>query len=251
MLSQLKRFITPRRVYWTIVVLSFLLSGYYVLVYSQEQDELALIARDIVNAASASSKVEQVLALRSFIRKHVRPDGLEIEGRPFLRASAREILETGKGFCGEATRTFICLAHHLGIEAQRVNLYGRLNHVVAEVELEPERWVLVDVQENDGTNGFLDRKWWGINEVLLDDDSPFMDYSNLHLRRLPLINLFVQRIKIRNGYVTWVLENPALIKAWFFGLLGVSMILIWFLDRALRRFYAHRLGVPFPRKRTT
>lgn len=248
MFSQTKRFITPRRVYWTIVILSFLLSGYYVLVYYQEQDQLALKARDIVNAANAGSKEEQVRALQSFIRTHVRPDGLEIEGRPFFRASAREILETGKGYCGEATRAFICLARHLGIQAQRVNLYGRLNHVVAEVELEPGRWVLVDVQENENTNGLLDRAWWGVYDVVLEDGSPFIDYSNLHLRRLPVINLFVQRIKMRNGYVTWILENPALIKAWLFGFIGVSMMLIWFVDRVLRRVYARRLGVPFPRR---
>lgn len=247
MFSQLKQFITRRRVYWTVVVLNFLVSGYYVLVYYEEQDQLAMKAHEIVNAADPRSREEQIIALQSFIRQHVRYEGLTIEGRPFLRASATEIIETGKGYCGEATRAFICLAHHLGIESQRVNLYGRINHVVAEVELEPDRWVLVDLQENNATNDLLDGKWLTLNDIFAHAESPFVDYSNVHLRRLPIINLFVQRIKLRNGFVTWVLENPSLLKALLFGFAGVGFVLIWFLDRGLRRFYAHRLGVLFPR----
>lgn len=243
--NQLKNHITLRRIYWTAVVVSFLVSGYYVVDYYQEQHELQLKAREIVQVANARSTEEQIVALRSFIRKHVRSAGLAIDGRPFLRASAVEILEAGKGYCGEATRTFICLARQLGIEAQRINLYGRINHVVAEVELTPDRWVLVDLQENDATNGLLDAQWLTVNDVLAHDESPFVDYSNLHLRRLPIVNLFVQRIKMKNGFVTWLLENPSLMKALLLALTGVMLILLWFVDRVLRRFYARRFGVTF------
>lgn len=232
-----------RRVYWGVIVLCLMASGYQVLQYQREQRWLAGKAQAIVQAVNAQSREEQIKALQDYIRRHVRYEGLAIEGRPFLRATAEQVLATGEGFCGEATRTFIALARPLGIRAQRVNLHGRANHVVAETELEPDRWILVDVQENPITNSFLDKRWWNLDEATTGDGSLFAYHSNLNLRRLPVINLFVQRIKLNHGWVSWVLKNPPLIKAYIFASLAVLLISLWMLDLVLLKVYSRRLGV--------
>lgn len=238
-----------RRVYWGVIVLCLMASGYQFLEYQREQRWLAGRAQEIVDAAHARSREERIKALQGYIRRHIRYEGLTIEGRPFLRATAEQVLVTGEGFCGEATRAFIALARPLGIRAQRVNLHGRANHVVAETELAPGQWVLVDVQENPVTNAFLDGRWWRLDEAMVDKASPFAYYSNINLRRLPIINLFVQRIKLDIGWMSWVLENPPLLKAFLFAGLASLFASLWVLDRILLRAYAGRLGVGLPSAR--
>lgn len=232
-----------RRVYWGVIVLCLMASGYQVLQYQREQRWLAGKAQAIVQAVNAQSREAQIKALQAYLRQHVRFEGLSIEGRPFLRATAEQALLSGQGFCGEATRAFIALARPLGIRAQRVNLYGLANHVVAETELEPDRWILVDVQENPATNPFLDKRWRNLDDAITGDGSPFSYYSNLHMIRLPVVNLFVQRIKISHGWGSWVLENPPLIKAYLFASLAVLLISLWMLDLVLLKVYSRRLGV--------
>src|SRR5207253_1417777 len=133
--------------------------------YRSEQQWLRDKAADIVGGAHATTAAEEVVALRDYVRKHVRYEGVDANDRPFLRASARETLESGRGYCGEAIRAFICLARQRGIQAQRVNLYGPINHVVAEVQTGPDREVLVDVQDNPQTNPILDSQEWTVREI--------------------------------------------------------------------------------------
>lgn len=223
-------------------------SGYHVWQYYREQDWLAQKAQEIVRTAQASTREAQILALRDYIRRHVRYEGLSEKGRPFLRATAKETLETGKGFCGEATRAFIGLAHGLGIRAQRVNLYGRITHVVAEVELTPGYQVLIDLQDNPVTNPILDQRWKTLDEVIGPKDSLWRDYSNINLRRVPLLSLFMQRVRLRNTVVSWSLENPPLMKAFFLAGVGFSFIVFYLMDWILLRVYAFRLGL-WPRRR--
>jgi len=184
-----------------LLVLCLLAIGYHVWQYHRDQRWLAWKARQIIEAARAFDREAQILALRDYVRTHVRFEGLSVEGRPFLRATARETLVTGKGFCGEATRAFIGLARSIGIQALRVNLYGRVDHVVAEVELTPGRWVLVDLQANPVTNHVLDERWWTLDEIMASEERLWWDYSNINLRRLPFINLFVRRIRLKVGMV--------------------------------------------------
>jgi hypothetical protein len=232
-----------RRFIQAAIGVLLLLSGYYALQYQREQRWLSDEAQRIVAETGASTRADQVRALRDHVRRHVRHEGVDVEGRPFFRASAKETLTSGQGYCGEATRAFICLARQLDINAQRVNISGELDHVVAEVEVEPRKWVLVDPQHNPRANGFLDQKAWSLREAITAKDSPFTEYSNLNLRRAPLVNLFVQRVKLHPGWLTWTMENPVLIKAQVDGGLAALLVGLYGLDRLLRRFYAHRLGV--------
>src|SRR5262249_51476791 len=151
----------------------------------------------IVCKANATTTQEEVIALRDHLRQSVRWEEAERDKRPFLRDSARETLESGLGYCGESTRAFISLARQRQIYAQRVNLYGRVNHVVAEV-MEPDGDFLVDAQKNKDTNWIFDQRPWGVEELLLAEGMPFDDYSNLHLRRAPVLGPWIQRVKLRN-----------------------------------------------------
>ena len=232
-----------RRIYWLITVAFFLAAVYEYVQYRREQAWLGERAREIVGAASATTTQDKVLALRGYVRQHVHYEALSKEDRPYLRDTAKATLETGQGYCGEAVRAYINLAAQVGVNAQRVNLHGRLQHVVAETEVSPGKWVLVDVQDNLDANKFLDAKSMTVDQLINDPDSPFYDYSNLNLRRVPLVSSVVQRVKLHNGPLTWLVENPTLLKAVLLALADTSLIGFWGFDRLLLRFYAYRLGV--------
>jgi hypothetical protein len=231
------------------VLLSLVLSVQAYISYRSEQAWIAVKARQIVAESGAKTREEQIRALQRFVKTNIRRENAPVEGRPFLRSSARESIESGQGWCGEATRAFIALARPLGISAQRMNLHGTINHVVPEVELRRGRWVLVDIQDSTVTNAILDPKLKEVDEVIGVPGSPFVDYSNINLRRAPGLNLVVQRIKLHNTILGWLLESPQLMRAVFFGGLAALIVGIVIADRLLIRLYSHRLGIAFKPRR--
>ncbi|NOT61638.1 MAG: hypothetical protein HOP19_15595, partial [Acidobacteria bacterium] len=151
-------------------------------------------------------------------RRTVRWQGAPMEGRPFLRNTTSETLQSGQGYCGEVTRAFINLADAAGIKAQRINLYGSHLHVVAEAELNPGKNVLVDGQ-NPPTIVELEP----LDQVMLRPE--YDDYSTLNVRRVGLSWLFA-RVKLQMGALTYWTENPHALKATFwFGLAGLLISL--------------------------
>ncbi|MDR3639309.1 MAG: transglutaminase-like domain-containing protein [Isosphaeraceae bacterium] len=236
-----------RKSAWALILGAVAASSFCLLRYRQEQQWLAGKAQDIVGQANAQTRREKVMALRDYVRQHVSYRGVPQDGRPFLRDSAYETLKSGRGWCGEAARALVNLTARLGISGQRVNLYGRVNHVVTEVEIEPGTFALVDPQDNPDTNPYLDRKDWTLDEVIADPSSPFKDCSNLNLQRVPLLNAVVQRVRLRASWFTWTLENPWLILAQVFFLVFTLASLAMLLDKVLLRIYASRLGVSVSR----
>ena len=235
-----------RKAAFGIVFLLFGIGGYCLLRHYQDQKWLAVKANEIVRRAGAKTRREQVMALRDYLRRNVRCEGALHDGRPFLRDSARTTLESGRGYCGESTRAFINLAAQLGFKAQRVNLYGRVNHVVAEVEIDPGKSILVDPQDNTSTNPYLDARDRTLDRVVGRTNSLFQDYSNIHLRRLPLISFFVQRVRMRKNWLTWTMENPWLIRADCFLAASLLLLFAMLVDSILIRLYAYRLGIVSP-----
>lgn len=189
-------------------------------------------ARALVAAAHAVTPREKVLALRDYIRSHVTKVGYPQEGRPFLRATAAEVLRSGKGWCGETSRLFICMAAGVGIPAQRINLYGRLQHTVAEAEIGPHDRVVVDC-----FNPPIVEDLEPLDRVILRPD--YDDYFTLNLRRLRMTWL-VTRVKLQLGPLTYWTEQPHLLKCslWLtltFGLAGACLA-----RRALRAYLLRR-----------
>jgi hypothetical protein len=93
----------------------------------------------------------------------------------------------------------------VGIRAQRINLYGAVNHVVAEVELKPGERVIVDSQ-----NPPLLPDLETLDHVILRPE--YTDYSTLNLRRLRL-SWLVSRVKLEMGPLTYWTESPNALKA--------------------------------------
>lgn len=191
------------------------------------------LALQVVREARASTPREQVIALRDYIRAHVTHEGVPLDGRPFLRASARETLLSGKGYCGEVTRTFICMAGALGMRAQRINLWGKAPHVVAEVELAPKERVVVDCQNPPAIPDLEP-----LDKVILRPE--YDDYYTLNLRRLRIAWIF-SRVKMQMGPLTYWTENPHALKAalWFF---LAWLIAMGHIARILLRYLLHRRG---------
>jgi hypothetical protein len=239
-----------RRLYGVLVVLCLLVATYEYVSYRRDQRWIAAFTRNVVPANAG--REQQVVALREYVRRNIRFEQAPLGDRPFLRASARETLASGQGYCGEATRAYIAMARTLGISAQRVNLHGTVvSHVVPEVELGPDRWALVDIQDNPNTNPILDSGWKQADEVVGFAGSLFYDFSNINLRRLPLVNHFVRRIRLNSTEFTWLLENPRLIMAVGAALLAVLLIIVWIADHALIRIYSRRLGVGYVGRRSS
>lgn len=201
------------------------------------------VAERVVRDAHATAPREQVVALRDYVRAHVTWEGApgENDPRPFLRATAEETLRSGVGYCGEDSRLFINLARSMGIEAQRVNLYGRVMHVVAEVELVPHERLIVDAQSPPMIDGLEP-----LDQVILRPE--FDDYYTLNLRRLHL-GWLVSRVRLEMGPLTYWLENPHALKAALWGSLLAVVVgarlartaLRYFL---LRRGWVHRSSLP-------
>jgi hypothetical protein len=225
------------------VVVVLLAAGYETVLQEQDRRYVAAVARQVVTEARAASPRERVLALRDHLRAHVTFHGAAHgdSERPFLRSSAGETLRTGKGYCGEVTRAFICMADTVGIRAQRINLYGRLKHVVAEAELGPNERLIVDCQNPPQVAGLepLDR-------VILRPD--YDDYYTLNLRRLHLSGV-VRRVKLAMGPLTYWTENPHALKAGFWALLALLLVAPGLIARLVRlylrkRGWIHRSDVP-------
>ena len=147
--------------------------------------------------------------MRSYLQRTVSYHGAPYTDRPFFRASAGDILRSGKGYCGEDSRAFVCLAHALDIPARRIYLYGKKMHVVAEADLGPDEKVIVDCQNPPQIEDLEP-----LDQVLARTD--YDGYSTLNLRRLHLAWL-TPRVELSSGYVSYLTENPHALQAllWF------------------------------------
>lgn len=202
--------------------------------YHRDDQFVRAVAERVVREAGATDTRAKVVALRDYLRGHIGNEGLARDGagRPFLRESAAETLRSGKGLCGEVSRAMIVMARSLGIRAQRVNLYGSSQHVVAEVEIAPHEYVIVDAQ-NPPWIPDMER----LDKAILRPE--FGDYSTLNLRRLHL-QRFIPRIKLDMGLLTIWLERPHLIRATFFFLAALLVLGVVILRYAVRGFLHQR-----------
>ncbi|MGE3949428.1 MAG: transglutaminase domain-containing protein [Blastocatellales bacterium] len=197
--------------------------------YRQIQEDRYIddLAGRIVSQAGARTPLEKVTALREHILNNVRFQGAAYDDRPFFRATAAETLQSGLGYCGEVTRAFINLAGAEGIRAQRINLWGRTPHVVAEAELSRGDNVIVDCQYPP-----MIPKLEKLDNVILSPD--FDDYYTLNLRRLHL-NWLMTRVRTRLGPATYWLENPHALKSFLWGGSVALLLVFWFATGCFRK----------------
>lgn len=207
--------------YWSAITMALVMSLFEAGVQRQNSRYIKSVAEEVVQKAGAKDSRARVIALRDYLREHISFQGAPYNDRPFLRASAADTLRSGKGYCGEVTRAFIRLADAVGIKAQRINLYGSDNHVVAEAELQPGERVLVD-----GQNPPHVRELEPLDQVMQRPE--YDDYSTLHLRRLHL-NWLVTRLKLEMGPLTYWIENPHALKSSLWLALALALLIARFL----------------------
>jgi hypothetical protein len=215
-----------------ITVLLLVLAGREAVLQREEAARVRAFAGAVVREAGAATPRAKAIALRDYLRANVTHIGAPVQDRPFLRATAGETLASGQGYCGEVSRVFICMARSQGIPAQRINLFGRQGHTVAEVDLGPEGLFIVDCQ-SPPTIPDLER----LDDVIRRPE--YSDYSTLNLRRTGLEVIF-SRLKFQLGYLTYLTENPhAIMAAFWAGLLGLFWTAVG-LRRAFRWVLARR-----------
>jgi hypothetical protein len=220
--------------FWVVVLLSITMCVVESVRQNMATAFVSSVAWAVVNDAKAIDSRSRVIALRDYLRKNVTYDGAPVEERPFLRATASETLLSRKGYCGEVTRAFIRMAAAVGVRAQRINLFGKRMHVVAEAELSPGNNVIVDSQNPPHIEELEN-----LDRVILRAE--YDDYSTLNLRRLKL-NWLVSRIKLNVGQLTYWTENPHALKAGLWLLLALSLISAKGFLMCARRFARYYLA---------
>lgn len=231
-----------RHAFWLLVGLLCVPTTLEAWLQTREDAFIRETALRVVHEAGAETPRDRVIALRDYVRSHVTYHGAPgdrgtPDTRPFLRETAEETLRSGLGFCGEDSRVFINLARAIDIPAQRVNLYGRTMHVVAEVELEPHQRLIVDAQSPP-----LIPDLEPLDEVMLRPE--YDDYYTLNLRRLHL-GWLVSRVRLEMGVLTYWLENPHALAAAVWAaciavLLGAKLGRSALRAMLLRRGWVHR-----------
>ena len=191
----------------------------------KNQHYLQQLASDVISQAKATDQLSAVIAMRDYVRQHVSRAHYPARGRPYLRDSAADIIRSGKGRCGEATRAFIGLAATRGIQAQRLYLEGQRRHVVALVKLDSGERLIVDSSESPYIQNVesLDR---------LSQHSEFDYYSSFNRPRM-IVSL--PRNAVSLGPLGYYLENPHALKSAFSFLLGAGCLSLRLLPRRLLR----------------
>jgi hypothetical protein len=126
------------------LALALLAAGVFEAREQQRQDEYVRAVTREALAGVPDDFDAKALALRDYVRTHVR--NVEFRGltRPFLRDTAADTLRTGKGRCGEAARVFVNMARAAGINAQRLYLEGEKSHVISVVSRDDGAVLVVD-----------------------------------------------------------------------------------------------------------
>lgn len=214
---------------WAAVVLGAWAGG-ELLRAGRELRWLSGVLRAVVGRPRIASR-EDLLALRRYLTAHVTFTGPPPAGlrRPLLRASARETLESGLGWCGENARVAVLLLNLGGVSAHRFYLRGaRWNHVAVEHWWEGA-WRFFDAHNDPGTlppDDEVGRLTCGLLERLPNayrERNPWIDGFRVPLH-VPLLRV-LRQAKLP-GPVAVALESPALVRG-AFALTLAAAALLW------------------------
>jgi hypothetical protein len=200
----------------------------------REDDFINSRAREALRGVKTDNFDERLTALRDYVRARVHNVNFPARGRPFLRDTAADTLQTGKGRCGEATRAFVNLAREAGINAQRLYLYGPRPHVLAVVRTGDGGKLVVDPYESPYVP-----ETEPLERLLTHPE--FTSYSTLGFRRMwPLRALPSHELSL--GPFNYLLENPhALSSLLWFTASALALALAEVLRRRARRVTSKNL----------
>ncbi|MBV9926487.1 MAG: transglutaminase domain-containing protein [Acidobacteria bacterium] len=219
------------------LALALLAAGALQMREQRRQDEYVRAVTREVLAGVPDDFDSKVIALRDYVRAHVRNVEFWRLSRPFLRDTAADTLRTGKGRCGEASRVFVNMALAAGIDAQRLYLEGEKSHVVSVVGRSDGSRLIVD--------SATDPTYFPDLEPLaaFSTHKEFETYSTWRrtraLRRLPpnFVSL---------GPLAYLFENPHALLAGLCFLASASLLaLAAYAARVLRRRSPRAAGKVF------
>lgn len=212
---------------FALALVLLLLTVVEALSQKRDDDFINSQTREALRGVSTDNFDEKLTALRDYVRARVHNVNFPKRGRPFLRDTAADTLQTGKGRCGEATRAFVNLARAAGINAQRLYLDGPRPHVLAVVRTDDGRKLVVDA---------YDRNYVHETEPLerLLTHPEFTSYSTLGFRRMwPLRALPSHELSL--GPLGYLFENPhALLSLLWFTASALTLTLAEVLRRRTR-----------------
>ena len=105
---------------WVLTAAGGLLALAGAVAWARERAVLRSVLREIAPDGSITTR-EHLVALKRRLSSGIHWDEARMhDPRPPLRASARRVLETGEGFCGENARTAVKLLRLAGVDAHRL-----------------------------------------------------------------------------------------------------------------------------------
>lgn len=143
--AQIRLYFTPRRrsqIFYAVISALVAMGAFLSVKQYRETKYVNQVARAVTARVVAHDTLGTVVALRDYLRQNVTRYGFSASGRPLLRNTAAETLASGKGRCGESTRTFINMAASLGIPSRRLYLEGERSHVVALVTIDDQQLIV-------------------------------------------------------------------------------------------------------------
>jgi hypothetical protein len=186
-------------------------------------------ANEALSETTSPDLALKVTAIRDFIRGRVHGANFSPRNRPFLRNSAADTLESGKGRCGEATRLFVNMASAAGISAHRLYLEGRKPHVVAVVVADDGSRLVIDSSDRPYLPEVVQF------ESLLQNPQ-FTAYTTFGFRRLSFLRALPSH-DVNLGPLNYVLENPHALVACLWLLPSMAL---FGLTALLRRRFSSR-----------
>ena len=167
---------------------------------------------------------EQLVRLKRRLSATIRWSEARMhDPRPALRASARRVLETGEGFCGENARVAVRLLRLGGVDAHRLYLVGeRWGHVVVEHRWDGA-WRLFDAHADPRTELADDRIGRVDAERLADFPNRAPENPWRGSFRVPLLGRTGRGARLRPpAALTALAETPSLVVALGGGVLTLA-----------------------------
>jgi hypothetical protein len=197
---------------WIVVAAGGALIGAGALAWWRERRFLLRVLREVAPAGRITSR-DELVSLKRRLSATIRWDEARMhDPRPPLRASARRVLETGEGFCGENARVAVRLLRLGGVDAHRLYLIGvRWGHVVVEHRWEG-RWRMFDAHVDPRTQLVDDQ----VGRIDADDLAAFPNRAPENpwrgSFRIPLLGRRAGAARVRPpALLTAFAETPALV----------------------------------------
>ena len=179
-----------------------------------ERRALLAVLREVAPSGRFRER-EDLVRLKRRLSEEIHWDAERMhEQRPLLRASARQVLATGEGFCGENARVAVRLLNLGGVPAHRLYLEGaRWGHVVVEHRWDGKWWLFdahVDHRTalpDDGV-GRIDAEELAAFPNLATENPWKSSYRIPSIRRLPAP--WARRLR-PHATLTAMAETPSLV----------------------------------------